>query len=660
MTGTEPVIPEDYSLLYVLTRGEDLIIEGVNAEPHFDISEGGSYTIHTLVYDPATLDLSIVVPGETTGFDVNGLLVQGGGSICASLDVAGAKFDVTAPSAGTLTGGESVSCGTGVIELIATHDDMPVVPAGYETIYVLTRGSALTIIGVNDLPQFSVETSGHYTIHTLVYDPATLDLGIVETGVTTGFDVNSLLVQGGGSICASLDVAGATYSIGPDAGTLVEVSGSCLDGGTAHLAADILEDPIIPEGFESLYVLTSGADLIIEQVNEIPEFEVTGEGRFTIHTLIYDPMTLDLTIITPGETTGVDVNNLLVQGGGSICGSLDVAGAVFEVINPQAGTLAADSDFVCFDGTSAEISATVQGDQVIPEGYSQLFVLTSGDALIIEQVGPNPVFNVTQGGLYTIHTLIYDPATLDLSIVVPGETSGVDVNGLLVQGGGSVCASLDVTGAPVIVGPYAGTLSADNPTAQLNSMSTILSATQDLEPFVPTGYSQIYVLTSGEELTIENVGSLPQFDVSAPGIYTIHTLIYDPMTLDLGIVEIGVTTGVDVNSLLVQGGGEICAALDVEGARFEVSGDQKMAGDNSINLQQLIFNDPVLTVWVESQNGGESLLNIFDQYGRLLGQQRFEMFTGSNQIQVNLNENSPASLYFIQINDQTLKVVKSW
>jgi hypothetical protein len=33
-----------------------------------------------------------VVPGVTTGFNVNSLLVQGGGSICASLDVQGAPF----------------------------------------------------------------------------------------------------------------------------------------------------------------------------------------------------------------------------------------------------------------------------------------------------------------------------------------------------------------------------------------------------------------------------------------------------------------------------------------------------------------------------------------------------------------------------------------
>ncbi|MBK6543201.1 MAG: hypothetical protein IPG10_18330 [Flavobacteriales bacterium] len=65
------------------------------------MTEDGLYTIHTLVYDPNTLDLTIVELGVTTGFDVNGLLVQGGGAICASLDVAGAQFNVSSPSAGT-------------------------------------------------------------------------------------------------------------------------------------------------------------------------------------------------------------------------------------------------------------------------------------------------------------------------------------------------------------------------------------------------------------------------------------------------------------------------------------------------------------------------------------------------------------------------------
>ena len=92
-----------------------------------------------------TLDLGIVVLGETTGFDVNGLLVQGGGSICASLDVAGAQIAVSDPNAGTLTANEALVCLDGETSISATPNNDSNVPAGYATVYVLTQGEGLVI-----------------------------------------------------------------------------------------------------------------------------------------------------------------------------------------------------------------------------------------------------------------------------------------------------------------------------------------------------------------------------------------------------------------------------------------------------------------------------------------------------------------------------------
>ncbi|MBL0071579.1 MAG: hypothetical protein IPP34_07135 [Bacteroidetes bacterium] len=145
----------------------------------------------------------------------------------------------------------------------------------------------------------------------------------------------------------------------------------------------------------------------------------------------------------------------MLVGGGSICASLDVAGAPVSIANPDAGTLTASSINPC----TFVISAVSDGNVFVPAGYQILYVLTSGAGLVIEQVGPTPDFTVPTGGVYTIHTLVYDPATLDLTIVTPGVTTGFDVNGLLVQGGGSICASLDVAGAQFnIENPNAGTL----------------------------------------------------------------------------------------------------------------------------------------------------------------------------------------------------------
>lgn len=565
------VVPANYQVIYVLTSGAGLVIEQVNGAPSFNVTSGGLYTIHTLVYNPATLDLSIVVPGVTTGFDVNGLLVQGGGNICAALDVAGATFNVEAPSAGTLSASNNTVClNNGTAQLSATPDGNAVVPSGYQTIYVLTSGSGLTIEQVNATPDFNVTSGGLFTIHTLVYNPLTLDLSIVVPGVTTGFDVNGLLVQGGGTICGALDVSGAPFNVdAPFAGTLTpKVASFCSNGNASVLEALASGTAVVPSGYSTIYVLTSGSGLVIEQVNSTPVFTVTGSGLYTIHTLVYNPATLDLSIVVPGVTTGFDVNGLLVQGGGSICASLDVAGAQFTIANPFAGTLTATSSSNCFVSGSVNISASPNGDAIVPAGYQTLYVLTSGPGLVIEQVSTSPSFTVTNSGNYTIHTLVYDPATLDLTIVVPGVTTGFDVNGLLVQGGGSICASLDVAGAQVAVNnPAAGALIPVN----VAPCSSIIAATPDGNAFVPAGYQILYVLTSGTGLVIEQVSPTPNFVVPGDGIYTIHTLVYDATTLDLSIVVPGVTTGFDVNSLLVQGGGSICAALDVAGAQFNIA-----------------------------------------------------------------------------------------
>ena len=594
ITNGDAVIPTGYQRIFVLTEGPDLVIQQTSNNPIFLVTAIGQYTVHTLVYDPNTLDLSIVVPGVTTGFDVNALLIQGGGDICASLDVTGTTILVDNPDAGGLAAdAEEVCLDGGTAMLSATPDGNGYAPAGYETLYVLTSGSGLVIQDVSTAASFTVSDTGSYTIHTLVYDPNTLDLGVVTPGVTTGFDVNGLLLQGGGEICAALDVAGAPVDVvlcsttcEADAGTITtDAFETCLTGGTATVSATPDGNSTVPAGYQTLYVLTEGAGLVIMQVDMSPSFEVTNEGSYTVHTLIYDPNTLDLSTVTPGVTTGFDVNGLLIQGGGSICASLDVSGAPTLVVDcpptcpANAGTLTALADTVCLDGGIAEITVLPNGDQVVPAGFVPFYVLTSGPGLVIEAAGSSPLFQLTTPGDYTVHSLVYDPTTLDLSIVEPGVTTGFDVNALLIQGGGSICASLDVPGVPVVVEDCsptceadAGGLTADSEDVCLQGGGPVtISATPDGNSVVPPGYSEVYVLTSGTDLVIGSTNASPSFDVSGPGVHTIHTLVYDPNTLDLSIVVPGVTTGFEVNALLIQGGGSICASLDVLGAKVVVA-----------------------------------------------------------------------------------------
>jgi hypothetical protein len=601
----DDVVPDGFETVYVLTMGEDLVIMQTGATPSFDVDAVGEYTIHTLVYDPNTLDLGSIEIGVTTGGDVNALLIQGGGTICGSLDVGGAPILVELccdADAGTITADMSTVCFDGnEVSISATGNGDEVVPAGFEVAYVLTSGVELLVVEVSDMSTFTVAAEGEYTIHTLVYDPGTLDLGIIVPGLTTAFNIDGALIQGGGTICGSLDMTGAPITVevccAADAGTLTaDADTYCFVDDLATLRATPDENAFVPDGFETMYILTQGEDLVIIAMDIDPRFDVTETGEYAIHTLVYDPNTLDLGLIEFGVTTGGDVNALLTQGGGAICGSLDLTGAPITVevcCEAEAGTMTANAGTVCFENDIATIGATGNGDLVAPTGFQKVYVLTMGDDLVIMQANNESTFDVTAVGEYTIHTLVYDPNTLDLGLIEFGVTTAEEVDALLIQGGGVICGSLDMAGAPITVEvcceQEAGTLTADLDEICLEAGTATVSAMANGDAVVPDGYEVLYVLTSGETMVITKTGPDPAFLVDGAGEYIIHTLVYDPATLDIGLIELGVTTAEEVNALLAQGGGSICASLDMVGAPVNVL-DCGPANDDCMNAQELTIN----------------------------------------------------------------------
>ncbi|MEZ0611789.1 SdrD B-like domain-containing protein [Fibrella sp. WM1] len=135
-----------------------------------------------------------------------------------------------------------------------------------------------------------------------------------------------------------------------------------------------------------------------------------------------------------------------------------------ENCNAKAGTLVAPAAEICASSlTAVTLTATDNGDRVVPTGFSTVYVLTKGNNLVIQQTSPTASFTVpaTAAGLYTIHTLVYNPAALDLSVIRPGVTTGTEVLNLIRTN--NLCADLDVNGAsttikyvnpPIIPGPH--------------------------------------------------------------------------------------------------------------------------------------------------------------------------------------------------------------
>ena len=151
----------------------------------------------------------------------------------------------------------------------------------------------------------------------------------------------------------------------------------------------------------------------------------------------------------PVGTYGVTITD--ANGCTSVYDGLTVGDDCPPACPTDAGTLTADGNPVCLVNGSATISATPDGNAVVPTGFQTIYVLTSNPGLVIQQTNTAPTFTVNAIGSYTIHTLVYDPNTLDLSIITPGVTTAGEVNSLLQQGGGTICASLDVNGAPISV-----------------------------------------------------------------------------------------------------------------------------------------------------------------------------------------------------------------
>ncbi len=238
-----------------------------------------------------------------------------------------------------------------------------------------------------------------------------------------------------------------------DAGTLIgggtEV---CLIDGQAPVSAVPAGDAVVPDGYSTLYLLATSPGMVVLAWGEEPDFIVNMPGDHTLHTLVYDEATLDLGLFTPGTSTLTEIEAMLLQGGGSICGSITMASAVHTVIecdpcDALAGSVTAISPTACLVDSIASLLAIANDDAVIPAGYQRIFILVQGDGQVIIAADVAPEFEVGEEGSYLIHALVFDPATLNLSQIELGVSTVQEVNAMLQQGGGMICASLDMLGA---------------------------------------------------------------------------------------------------------------------------------------------------------------------------------------------------------------------
>ena len=469
--STDAAVPAGFASTYLLSRTNSLIIEQINPIPSFTVGTVDVWRIHRLVYDPASLDPGSLQPGTSSIYDLQSMISQGGGPACGSLSMTNAavKTMECEPPCIAFAGGMSIDSTTvclqnGQAVLTASPTGTAILPQGFEQRFLLTRTNGLIIEQVGSTPSFTVSSVDVWRIHSLVYDPSTLDLGNIQFGATSAYDLQNMLLQGGGSICASLDISGAPVKTGACSNPCTAAAGTtsadnpdqCLENGAAVLHITPDGAAVVPNAFTTVYILSiDDAPMTILAVSADPEFTVNAAGAFVVHAFVYSPATFNLNTIIPGTTTIGELDEQLLQGEGTICAALDLEGAYFQVAdcNPMcitdAGTMTAESGEVCFENGSATVAATSDGNSFVPSGFLMGYFLSSGPGRTLVAFSASPVFTVTAPGSFQIHPFVYDPATIAPATLVDGTTSAFDVSDLLIPAGGSLCGSIDLFGAHI-------------------------------------------------------------------------------------------------------------------------------------------------------------------------------------------------------------------
>ena len=583
-----PTVPEGYELIFLLTRGEDKVVQRTSTQGVFGVMEADIYGIHALVYHPDSLDPSLIQAGQTTIQDIAEDIIDR--ELCAALDTEGVPFEVEVcpceAQAGTwelLPPAPDCWDNFVPVSLMLQEQTPPVIPSDeYELVYLLSMGQELVVQQVQSQPNFAISDTGKFALHPLVYDSTRFDLSTLVLGQSTIAELMAAMNQAG--ICADIDSAGLMAMIPEcpctaDVGTmaLLPPTPDCWDNFTpVPIMGQVILPPVVPEDFALVYLLTSGENLVLQQIAEQPSFQVSGTGMFAVHPFIYDSARFDLGAFTLGQNTIAEL--MLAVGNSGTCSDIDSAGIATQIgpcpCNADAGTIELlPPSPECWDGiTPVALGAQPILPPVVPADFELVYILTSGETLILQQFASQPNFMVSDSGAFAIHPLVYDSVNFDLNTLMLGQSTIADLMAAMNQTG--ICSDIDSAGiSTLIAGCFcnvdAGVFGSGSSPDCIEGDNEQFIKNREIEaPTVPEGYELVFLLSKGEEKAIQRASTQGVFGVREADVYGIHALVYHPDSLDLSLAQIGQRTIQDLFDQIRDQ--EICADLDVEGVSFEV------------------------------------------------------------------------------------------
>ena len=241
-------------------------------------------------------------------------------------------------------------------------------------------GSTTTISASQDLGgEFSVvtniqgsteyvidHTGGAYaTVRTGSATGPVLDFGDTPLTITTLSTDDLYIIWSADNACSPGDGSTNTSSItggaavcAADAGTLFQPNGVDVCLGDPVVAAAGLPPSVPTPGYSLVYVVTDGAGNIDANIGVLtsPTFTPTVAGTYFVHAMVVFDADVP-TILAQAPNGAQAVANLFEENGGTLCGSLDLAGAGFLVVD-------CPDNNDCEDATPLECGSAVAGTNV--------------------------------------------------------------------------------------------------------------------------------------------------------------------------------------------------------------------------------------------------------------------------------------------------------
>ncbi len=638
VTVTEPRVPADFKLAYLLVDVADAAVLRSNNNGTFTVSDAGTFSIHQLIYEERTLSQNSFAPGKSIPA-LEQQLVQGGGNICGALTTFGARIKtdqccVTPEVVSVTTQDAGCTAHNGVvdIQLAGSAEDyiyswMPDAGAQLGQ-FDNTRGSlASGTYDVTITNRVDASCSVSVTAYVGVNE---LAAGLPLVNAATCGESDGRVVFNGGSPALTYswsdggsglfrnNLAAGDYTVEVTDGdadcreTFQFTVGSEADLG---LAVQVIANPDCGTANGAAMILTA---------NGSRTYSYSWAGDATRNDLAGGTYTVGVTDVASGCTDSITFTlNEQVQAGVTI----DVTDVELLCNGAANGTPQFELDYD--DGFKFPPTMSFVDSRGEPATFGELgpgeYCLTIRDAE--DCLAGSNCFQVTEPRALNVNVTALpadceDTGSIRLAILggtPPYRFDWADLpaasdpqNRTDLAHGQYTVFITDANGCASAVNniniarncgcsPTLPELVEVNEPRCFVAPSTLIGTRVESTTSDP-GMSSIYLLTNSNGVIVQ-LASQPEFLISSQGSYTIHGMVYNPQAYSTNTITLGQTRLADLNAQFVQGGGFICAGLDLVGVRVEV----EACSDCTASVGALSIDGP--TIWC-TDNGLASVLNL--------------------------------------------------